>query len=472
MSTPTSVQNLVEVTVLPVDRELLRRYDVRGPRYTSYPPAPVFSAAYDVRQFELDLIRTNHESIEPLSLYINIPFCDTLCYFCGCTTIITPNHTHATKYVDYIRREIENVGRYINRDRKVIQLQWGGGTPTFLSPEEITSIVDMLRENFTFDIDIEAGVEIDPRGLRREQLVALRENGFNRISLGVQDFDDNVQQAVNRVQSEELVRTVIDWCRELGFTSVNVDLIYGLPLQTVESFGVTIDKIIELSPDRIAAYNYAHVPWLKPHQKLIRPEDLPNADGKLAILAMTIDRLTGAGYRYIGMDHFAKADDELSIARDAGTLHRNFQGYSTKAGADLLAFGMASISNFGGVYAQNAKTLTEYYAMIEKHGLATVHGHRMTADDHIRNTVIMDLMCKGIAVKDTIGRKYGIEFDDYFGVALTRMEGCVADSLVTNDPDALRILPQGWYFLRNVAMCFDAYLDELLKQEKLFSRTV
>ncbi len=462
----------IDTTVLPVDRQLLRRYDVRGPRYTSYPPAPVFSPAYDVRQYELDLIRTNHESSEPLSLYINIPFCDTLCYFCGCTTIITPNRAHASKYVDYIRREIETVGRYINPARRVIQLQWGGGTPTYLAPDEITAIVDMLKENFTFDAEIEAGVEIDPRGLQREQLVALRENGFNRISLGVQDFDSRVQHAVNRVQSEELVRTVIGWCRELGFESVNVDLIYGLPLQTVESFGETIDKIVELSPDRIAAYNYAHVPWLKPHQKLIHQEDLPNADAKLSILAMTIDRLTGAGYRYIGMDHFAKDDDELSVARDEGTLHRNFQGYSTKAGADLLAFGMAAISNFGGVYAQNAKSLTEYYAMIEQHGMATVHGHRMTEDDHVRHDVIMDLMCKGIAVKDAIGRKYGITFNEYFAKSLRRLEGCIADGLVTNDPDAVRIQPQGWYFLRNIAMCFDAYLDDLLKQEKLFSRTV
>lgn len=455
-----------------VDVELLRRYETRGPRYTSYPAAPAFSKDYGSKDFELDLIRNNHENETGISLYINIPFCDTLCYFCGCTTVVTPNHGHAQKYIQYLKKEIRLFGRYIPKSRKVVQLQWGGGTPTYLWPEEIYEITDTLREVFTFDEDMEAGVEIDPRGLEREQLEVLRKAGFNRLSLGVQDFDENVQHAVNRIQSEELVRKVMGWARDLGFGSINVDLIYGLPLQTVETFSKTIDTIIDLDPARLAVYNYAHVPWLKPHQRLLKPEDLPNADEKIKILAMTVEKLTAAGYVYIGMDHFAKADDELATAREAHTLHRNFQGYSTKAGVDQFALGMASISHFGGTYAQNEKTLTEYYKKLDQGSFATHIGHRMTKDDSLRAEVISKLMCDGVLVKRDIEDKYDIQFDEYFDRGLERLQECVRDGLVTHTVSEIRVMPQGWFFLRNIAMCFDAYLEEFQKHETMFSKTV
>lgn len=455
-----------------IDVDLMRRYETRGPRYTSYPSAPVFSANYGPKEFELDLIRNNHDNESGISLYVNIPFCDTLCYFCGCTTVVTPNHTHARKYLDYLIKEIRMYGRYVSKKRKVVQLQWGGGTPTFLSKEEIIELTNVLHEVFTFDDDVEAGVEIDPRGLEYGQLAALRGAGFNRVSLGVQDFNDDVQRSVNRIQSEELVRKVMGWMRELGFSGINVDLIYGLPLQTVDTFAKTIDTIIDLNPDRIAVYNYAHVPWVKPHQKLIREEDLPNGEMKIEILRMTIDRLTEAGYVYIGMDHFAKADDELAQARSNGTLQRNFQGYSTKAGVDQFAFGMASISHFGTVYAQNAKTLHDYYSRLDANTFATRVGHRMTHDDRLRNEVITKLMCDGVVVKREIEDKYNIIFDEYFDTALDLLEDCVRDGLVTQTLTEITVQPQGWFFLRNLAMCFDAYIDALQNNGTLFSKTV
>jgi len=386
--------------------------------------------------------------------------------------VVTPNRTHARKYLDYLIKEIRMYSRYVSKKRKVVQVQWGGGTPTFLSKDEITELMDVLHEVFSFDDDVEAGVEIDPRGLEFGQLAALRTGGFNPVSLGVQDFDEKVQKSVNRIQSEELVRIVMGWIRELGFGGINVDLIYGLPHQTVDTFASTIDKIIDLNPDRIAVYNYAHVPWVKPHQKLISEDALPNGEVKIEILRMTIDRLTDAGYVYIGMDHFAKASDELARARSNGTLQRNFQGYSTKAGVDQFAFGMASISHFGGTYAQNAKTLHHYYSRLDENIFATRVGHRMTHDDRLRNEVISRLMCDGVVVKSEIEGKYNISFDEYFDTALDLLEDCVRDGLVIQTLTEITVQPQGWFFLRNLAMCFDAYIDGLQTSGTLFSKTV
>lgn len=412
--------------------QLLRKYDKAGPRYTSYPPLPVFASDYGSNQSEIDIILNNHKSSADLSLYIHIPFCHSLCWFCGCTTVVTPNREHVRTYLQYLKKEIQRISQYVSRNREVVQLHWGGGTPTYLKPNEIEDLAMFLREKFTLSTEIEAGIEVDPRQLILEHLLILRASGFNRVSVGVQDFDTRVQKAVNRIQPEEKVYETIQWCRGLAFKSINIDLIYGLPLQTLASFERTIDEVIELSPDRIAVYNYAHVPWLKPHQKLIHHEDLPSTDTKLQILKMTIEKLRGAGYAYIGMDHFAKSTDELAIARRNKTLHRNFQGYSTKAGVDLYGFGMSAISHFGDVYVQNVKTLREYYEAIDNKGLATQRGHRMTEDDRIRNHVIMRLMCDGEVIKSEVEDQFNILFDEYFDESLDRLQEFISDGLATN----------------------------------------
>lgn len=452
--------------------QLLRKYDKAGPRYTSYPPLPVFASDYGSNQSEIDIILNNHKSSADLSLYIHIPFCHSLCWFCGCTTVVTPNREHVRTYLQYLKKEIQRISQYVSRNREVVQLHWGGGTPTYLKPNEIEDLAMFLREKFTLSTEIEAGIEVDPRQLILEHLLILRASGFNRVSVGVQDFDTRVQKAVNRIQPEEKVYETIQWCRGLAFKSINIDLIYGLPLQTLASFERTIDKVIELSPDRIAVYNYAHVPWLKPHQKLIHQEDLPSTDTKLQILKMTIEKLRGAGYAYIGMDHFAKSTDELAIARRNKTLHRNFQGYSTKAGVDLYGFGMSAISHFGDVYVQNVKTLREYYEAIDNKGLATQRGHRMTEDDRIRNHVIMRLMCDGEVIKSEVEDQFNILFDEYFDESLDRLQEFISDGLATNTLTKISVTELGRLFLRNIAMCFDVYIDELAKKQPMFSRAV
>lgn len=452
--------------------QLLRKYDKAGPRYTSYPPLPVFASDYGSNQSEIDIILNNHKSSADLSLYIHIPFCHSLCWFCGCTTVVTPNREHVRTYLQYLKKEIQRISQYVSRNREVVQLHWGGGTPTYLKPNEIEDLAMFLREKFTLSTEIEAGIEVDPRQLILEHLLILRASGFNRVSVGVQDFDTRVQKAVNRIQPEEKVYETIQWCRGLAFKSINIDLIYGLPLQTLASFERTIDEVIELSPDRIAVYNYAHVPWLKPHQKLIHHEDLPSTDTKLQILKMTIEKLRGAGYAYIGMDHFAKSTDELAIARRNKTLHRNFQGYSTKAGVDLYGFGMSAISHFGDVYVQNVKTLREYYEAIDNKGLATQRGHRMTEDDRIRNHVIMRLMCDGEVIKSEVEDQFNILFDEYFDESLDRLQEFISDGLATNTLTKISVTELGRLFLRNIAMCFDVYIDELAKKQPMFSRAV
>jgi oxygen-independent coproporphyrinogen III oxidase len=456
-----------------IDIEILRKVDKPGPRYTSYPTAPLFSTDFTAADFLAEIQRTNASDRKAdLSLYLHLPFCDTLCYFCGCTMIVTRSRDRIKEYNEYIKREIDLIREKISDDRIVTQLHWGGGTPSYLDPDEIDDLAGNLRHRFNYAGDIEAGVEIDPRGLTYEHMDALRHAGFNRISMGVQDFNKKVQEAVNRIQSEEITRDAVAWSRQLGFTSVNIDLIYGLPYQTVDSFAETIEKIIDISPDRIAVFNFAHVPWLKPHQKLIHPDDMPSPDKKLHILKYTIERLSEAGYWYIGMDHFAKPDDELAIAQRNKTLYRNFQGYSTKAGCDLYGFGMSSISQFNEIYAQNHKSLKEYFAAIDGGGPATFQGYRMTPDDHIRKHVITRLMCDFELDTSEVAGKFNIDFNGYFSDSLEKLSSFIADGLVTRENGRYVISPNGRLIIRNIAMCFDAYIERMTGEKPIFSRTV
>lgn len=455
-----------------IDIELLKKYDKPGPRYTSYPTAPLFTQEYTPQWFKEDLLINNSSSTHPLSLYFHIPFCDTLCYFCGCTTIITPNSDHLKKYIDYLKKEIDAVSKYISRQRQVVQLHWGGGTPSYLQPDQIKELGNFIKERFNFAQNIEYGVEIDPRGLTYEHTEAFREIGMNRVSIGVQDFNEEVQNASNRVQSEEITMNAYSWARELGIKSINLDLIYGLPKQTIESFEKTLDKAIEISPERFAVFNFAYIPWLKPHQKLLNQSELPTADTKLQILKMTIEKLVGVGYEYIGMDHFVKPSDEMAIAQKNKTLYRNFQGYSTNAQADLFGFGMSSISHFGTVYSQNHKTLDEYYKSIDS-GEFPIHlGYRMNQDDIIRKHVIMRLMCDLELDKNQIGNKFGIKFDEYFSEALIDMQPFLEEGIVENTAQKIFIKGQGRLVLRNIAMCFDAYIKKMVTEKPIFSRTV
>jgi oxygen-independent coproporphyrinogen-3 oxidase len=456
-----------------IDLGLLRKYDRPGPRYTSYPTAPLFNKNFLAEDFRNAILTTNgSDSSSDISLYFHFPFCDTLCYFCGCTMLITRDRERIEEYNRYLKKELALIAPRIADHRKVVQLHWGGGTPTHLSPGQILDIGRTIRESFHFAPDAEVSVEIDPRELRREHLEALREVGFNRMSMGVQDFDAKVQETVNRIQPEAMTSEVYRWAREVGFSSINMDLIYGLPFQTLEGFERTIRTTIEYSPDRIAVFNYAHVPWLKPHQKLIRQEDLPSPDQKLALLKRTIELFCSNGYEYIGMDHFAKPTDELALAQKEKTLYRNFQGYSTRAEADLYGFGMSSISHFQTIYAQNTKNLPEYYQALDAGHLATHVGYRMTGDDQIRKHVIMRLMCDLELDMRRVEERFGIDFAEYFARSLTALRPFEEDGLVQVTPGRIAIVEAGRLLLRNIAMCFDAYLDTMMTTKPLFSRTV
>ncbi len=456
-----------------VDIGLLRKYSGPGPRYTSYPTAPLFSPKFGPAEYRDAVQRTNtSDTTSPLSLYFHFPYCDTLCYFCGCTMLVTNHRKQIAEYNDYLKKEIDMVAPSIGAHRRVIQLHWGGGTPSYLDPDEIRDIGLYIRSRFAFDEDIEAGVEIDPRGLTYDHMKALRESGFNRISMGVQDFDVRVQEAVNRVQPESITRDAVNWSRELGFSSINLDLIYGLPFQTLETFAETVDKVIDIAPDRLAVFNYAHVPWLKPHQKLILPETLPSTELKLEIFKMTIEKLVAAGYWNVGMDHFAKQTDELAIAQKNRTLYRNFQGYSTKAGCDLYGFGMSAIGQFHDSYQQNVKTVREYFDALDALRLPTHLGYTMTPDDHIRKDVIMKLMCDMELNKGEIEEAYALSFDEYFRDSLAKLGQFVSDGLVTLTKEKIVVHGMGRLVIRNIAMCFDAYIEKMMAEKPIFSKTV
>ncbi|NPV10450.1 MAG: oxygen-independent coproporphyrinogen III oxidase [Ignavibacteria bacterium] len=455
-----------------VNLDLLKKYDVPGPRYTSYPPAPHFNESFTADDFVKEIIKTNYgENLPDLSLYFHIPYCDTLCYFCGCNMIVTRNHDRMKEYIKYLKNEIDLLRQYLNPDRKVAQLHWGGGTPTSLNPDEINSLISYIRQSFDFTENAELGCEIDPRGLTKEHLIALREGGFNRISMGVQDFNEKVQKYVNRIQPEEMTRQVVNWVRELGFQSINIDLMYGLPFQTIETFEKTIDKVLELSPDRLAVFNYAHVPWMKKHQALIHEEDLPTPQEKLNILKMTIEKLTCNGYVFIGMDHFAKPEDELAKALKSKQLYRNFQGYSTHAGCDLFAFGITSISQLKDVYAQNYKTEKEYFASIDNERLPVFKGYRLTEDDQIRRKVIMNLMCNFELNFDEIENEFKINFKEYFEKSLSQLKEMSDEGLVIMNNNEIKITEMGRLLIRNIAMKFDGFIER--QQDKMkYSRTI
>ncbi len=460
-------------TIDNIDIKLIKKYDRPGPRYTSYPPAPAFSSSFTADDF-LQALRDNNrpDSLAEISLYYHIPFCDTLCYFCGCNMLITHSRERIAEYLTYLKKEMELSAPYFNKNRKIGQLHWGGGTPSYLTPEEIKMLADAIKKHFTFSPDIEASVEIDPRGLTFEHMRAFRESGFNRISMGVQDFEPKVQEAVNRVQPEKITRDAVEWSRKLEFGSINLDMIYGLPYQTLKSFEESLKKIIDISPERIAVFNFAHVPWLKSHQKLIDKEALPSPEIKLEILKMTIELLASSGYVYIGMDHFAKPDDELAIAQQRKTLYRNFQGYSTHSGADLYAFGNSGISQFHHVYAQNYKSLKDYYNAIDEKRFPTVLGYKMTEDDIVRQHVIMRLMCDMELDKREVEKKFGINFDEYFASAFPKFEEFVQDDLLELSRDKIIVKGMGRLVIRNIAMAFDAYIEKMMKEKPIFSRTV
>jgi oxygen-independent coproporphyrinogen-3 oxidase len=443
------------MSTLKVDLELVKKYNVAGPRYTSYPPATKFSDALGWDELS-GHIEANNQSPRDLSIYFHIPFCETLCWFCGCTTVITLNHDKGRDYIDYLGREVARIAPRLNRERKVVQLHFGGGSPTFLRPDEIRRLGDIIHKHFTFSPDIEASVEVDPRRLTRDHLAALREIGFNRASMGVQDFNPQVQEAIHRIQPQAMTQQVLDWMRGLGYGSVNLDLIYGLPHQTTASFNETLDIVLKMSPDRLAVFSYAHVPWVKPAQKILEHKILPPPEVKLQLLKNVIERLTEDNrYVYIGMDHFAKPQDELAVAQRQKQLQRNFQGYSTRAGSDIYSFGMSAISQTPEVYWQNEKELPEYCAAVDAGRVPLQRGYAVTAEDQIRRETIMRVMCDLSLDYAAMSAKLGLNFTGHFAAELAALAPFEADGLVKRTATGLEVTEGGRLFIRNIAMCFD-----------------
>jgi oxygen-independent coproporphyrinogen-3 oxidase len=454
-----------------VSEEFLARYNRPGPRYTSYPTAPVWNDSFGVDDLEkihleADLDRT------PVSLYMHIPFCESLCLFCACNVIIQKDKNVAAPYLDVLKKEIDRVSLGVSRSRPVVQFHWGGGTPTYLTPEQIEDLFGFTRERFSFALDAELGIEVDPRVTSRAHLEVLRKLGFNRLSMGVQDFHPEVQKVIHRIQPYELTRDLVGAARGLGFDSINVDLIYGLPHQDPARFGTTVDQIISLNPDRIALFSYAHVPWLKKQQGAFA-QFLPEGMQKFEIFHTGLFKFVEAGYRYIGMDHFAKPGDELAVAQENRTLHRNFQGYTTKAGADLYGMGVTAISGFRNAYAQNQRDLQSWQNAIHDRGLATMRGYHLSQDDHIRRAVISRLLCHTVIPKREIDDEFGIDFDSYFALEMERLETPREDGLLLLSDDEIRATWLGRIFIRNLAMVFDPYLEKQhLDAKPLFSKTL
>ncbi|MCG5539798.1 MULTISPECIES: oxygen-independent coproporphyrinogen III oxidase [unclassified Halorhodospira] len=460
---------------LDFDRDLLRRYDVSGPRYTSYPTAPQFHEGFDAQAYAAAARATNEaDQPNPLSVYVHVPFCRNVCFYCACNKIVTANYGRAQEYLEHVFREIELQAQLFGDHRRVEQLHLGGGTPNYLTVDDLGRLVEKLREQFTLDDTDhrEFSIEIDPRDVQLEDIGRLAELGFNRMSVGVQDFNEDVQAAVNRVQSAELCRSIIEEGRRHGFRSTNVDLIYGLPKQTVESFEETLDEVIELRPERLAIYNYAHLPHLFKIQRQINEDELPGPEDKLTIFGRTIEKLTEAGYVFIGMDHFALPDDELAVAQKKGTLHRNFQGYSTRAECDLIALGSTSIGKIGNTYSQNLRDPEEYQQRIANGDLAVFRGYELNEDDLLRREVIIEVMCHSRLDYADIEARHGINFNEYFADALERLQPLVEDGLMEMDDRHLQVLPRGRLMLRHVAMAFDAYLEREANEGKRYSRVL
>jgi oxygen-independent coproporphyrinogen III oxidase len=456
---------------LHVGEEFLAKYNRPGPRYTSYPTAPVWNDSFGPA--DLEKVFEEAESAKtPASLYMHIPFCESLCLFCACNVVIQKDKNVAPPYLEVLKRETERISRSISKARPVVQFHWGGGTPTYLSPEQIEDLFGFTRERFRFAPDSEIGIEVDPRVTSRAHLETLRKLGFNRLSMGIQDFQEEVQRAVHRVQPFEMTRDLLLNARELGFDSINVDLIYGLPYQTPASFAHTVDQIVSLSPDRIALFSYAHVPWLKKQQGSFVGH-LPEGMVKFEIFRTGLLKFVEAGYLYIGMDHFAKPGDELATAQQNRTLHRNFQGYTTKAGADLYGMGITAISGIQSAYAQNHRDIPSWQKAVEERGLATMRGYHLSQEDLLRRTVISRLLCHTVVLKDEISREFGVDFDEYFAEELRRLEPFREDGLILLEHGEIRATWLGRIFIRNLAMIFDPYLEkQQLAAKPLFSKTL
>jgi oxygen-independent coproporphyrinogen-3 oxidase len=440
--------------------DLIRKYDVPGPRYTSYPTAVQFSPAFDAQALAAQpAVIAGRTAGGPLSLYVHVPFCAKVCFYCACTKVVTANRRRGDEYLERLLREIpRRAALHGGARRAVRQLHFGGGTPTFLGVEQLGRLLDALRAEFPFAPDCETSIEVDPRTVEPGTIATLRALGFNRLSLGIQDFEPRVQRAVNRLQPESATAALVAAARDAGFDSISFDLIYGLPRQDVESFGRTIARAIDLQPDRLSLFNYAHLPHMFKAQRRIDASLLPNAELKLALLGAAIGMLGDAGYDYIGMDHFARPTDELAQARRAGTLHRNFQGYSTRAGCDLVGFGMSAISAFDDCFAQNAKDLADYQARVDRGETPVARGYALCVDDRLRREVIMDLACHGVVDLAAVGRRWGIEAERYFAGPLAELARMADDGLVAVDAREVRVLDRGMLLLRNVCMCFDRHL--------------
>jgi oxygen-independent coproporphyrinogen III oxidase len=450
------------------DLDMIKKYDNPAPRYTSYPPATQLAEGFTADDFQAAIAASNHRK-SPLSLYFHIPFCQSACYFCGCNTVISNNKNIAKPYLEYLVREIKNMAALIDPDRKVLQVHWGGGTPNYLEREQVAFLWKNITRYFNIDSQAEISIEINPRYVDKNYLFFLREVGFNRISFGIQDFNPQVQVAVNRVQPEKMLFETMSWIKAAKFESVNVDLIYGLPYQTLQTFRETLRKTVALDPDRIVVFNFAYVPWLKPAQKNILPETLPPAQEKLEILKMTIEELTNSQYQFIGMDHFAKPNDELAIAQQNRTLQRNFQGYTTHAETELLGFGATSITMLADAYVQNHKQLNDYYQAIGEDILPISKGLKLTQDDIIRRDVIMSIMSHFQLHKKDIEEKYQINFDDYFSYELKALEPLADDGLVNLSSHHIQITEIGRLLVRNIAVIFDNHSQV---QDKHFSRAI
>jgi oxygen-independent coproporphyrinogen-3 oxidase len=444
-----------------IDPALLRRYDRPGPRYTSYPTAPQFSSSFGEAQLREAAQASNGDPIpRRLSLYVHVPFCESPCFYCGCNRVITRDKGRSEGYLARLYREIGLASQLFDRDREVIQLHFGGGTPNFLTPAQLREVVDCLRSHFHFSDSEQRdiSIELDPRFVTPADVAELGRIGFNRASLGVQDFDPEVQKAVNRIQSVEQTLAIIQACRDSGFRSVNVDLIYGLPKQTLAGFGRTIDTVVQARPDRIAVYSYAHLPHMFKAQRQIEAADLPTPEDKLALLELAIEKLDDAGYQYIGMDHFALPDDELAQAQQRGGLHRNFMGYTTHSDSDLVGLGVSAISHIGDSFSQNPRDLPSWQGAIDEGRLPVFRGMRLSEDDQLRADLIQQLMCQGEVPVTALERRYGIVFETYFADALEKLKPLEADGLVRREPGRIRVTSQGRLLLRNIAMCFDRYL--------------
>lgn len=459
-----------------IPESLLEKYDISGPRYTSYPTVPVWQENFDSQSLELALSSATNAvrpMSAPLSLYIHLPFCTNRCLFCSCNVIITQQREQIEKYLSYLFRELEARANRMDLQRPVIQFHLGGGTPTYLSPGQLLRLFEAVRQYFSFDPGAEIAIEVDPRVTTPEHLAVLYELGFNRISMGVQDFDPVVQAAVHRIQPVEQTETLVNQCRKLGFQSINIDLIYGLPHQNVETFSQTLDEIIHISPDRIALYNFAYVPWISPHQKYLSESELPSGAIKFRIFSTAIQALTEVGYVYIGMDHFAKPTDELMQAQQEGTLHRNFMGFTTKAGSELHGFGVSAISGLRQHYAQNWRKLSRYYDAIDQGILPIMRGYALTPEDLLRRVSINAILCQGKLDYAGIEQAFEIGFEEHFAEELRRLQPLIEDGLLQADNRSLSVTPLGRIFSRNIAMVFDAYLSQEQSENKpVFSRTL